>query len=74
MLQLLQVAYGTYHFASLAALSQCAYIGFTFVQPFNACPQANQCSLAQDVADMIQALNLTRFMDYAGYDDQALRS
>ena len=30
--------------------------------------------LALDVADIIQALCLTRFMDYAGYDDQALRS
>ena len=59
-----------YQFASLAALSQCAYIGFTFVQPSNGCPQATQYSLALDVADIIQALSLTRCVDYAGYDDQ----
>lgn len=61
-----------YQFASLAALSQCAYIGFTFVQPSNGCPQASQYSLALDVADIIQALSLTRCEDYAGYDDQEL--
>ncbi len=54
----------------ISGLVTVCLIGFTFVQPSNGCPQATQNSLALDVADIIQALSLTRCVDYAGYDDQ----